>query len=120
MLKIETANLTATTVTLGTFRKKTVLVTTTKHGVQRETPRMGLDNQRIRFNWGYHDGASSQRNGYKTTEEAALFVQHHFDRAYADGFVAGMRDEAAKVYANNSTAAWEQSGRVDDFAGWRQ
>ncbi len=95
MRKIETANLTATTVTLGTFRKKTVLVTTTKHGVQRETPHMGLDNQRIRFNWGYHDGASSQRNGYKTTEEAALFVQHHFDRAYADGFVAGMRDEAA-------------------------
>lgn len=120
MLKIETANLTTTTVTLSTFRKKTVLITTTKHGVQREMPRMGLDNQRIRFNWGYHDGASQQRNIYKTTEEAALFVQHHFDRAYADGFVAGMCDEATGTYANNSTTAWEQSGRTDDFTGWRQ
>lgn len=113
-------NLKSTTVTLGTYRSKTVLITTTKRGSKREAPRMGLDNQRIRFNWGYHDGASSLRNGYKTSEEAVVFVQHHFDRAYADGFAAGMRDQATGCYTNDSTAAWTASGRVDDFAGWRQ
>lgn len=66
------------------------------------------------------EGASSLRNSYKTSEESAIFVQHHFDRAYADGFTAGMRDQAADTYINDSTTAWSQSGRVDDFAGWRQ
>lgn len=113
-------NLKSTTVSLGTFRGKQVLVTKTVSRTQREACRMGLDNQRIRFNWGYHDGASTVRNNYKTVEERAAFVQHHFDLAYSAGYAAGMKDQAAGVYTNNSTTAWNQSGRVDDFAGWRQ
>ena len=112
-------NLKDTTVTLGTFRKRLVLTTTTKHSVQRETPAMGLDNQRIRFNWGYHDGASTLRNNFKTEQEIAEFVANHFDRAYSDGFAAGVRDQSDGRYTNNSQIAWQTSGRIDDFQGWR-
>lgn len=111
-------NLKATTITLGTFRKKTVIVTTTKAGVQREEPKMGLDNQRIRFNWGYHDGASKESRN-PSTDHSAL-IMHHFDRAYADGYLAGVLAQIRGEYADSSTAAWTASGRADDFNGWRQ
>lgn len=87
---------------------------------QREQPRMGLDNQRIRFNWGYHDGASDVRNVYKTTEERQQFAASHFDRAYAEGHAAGDAAQTAGTYTNDSMVAWVISGRSDDFAGWRQ
>ena len=120
MTTLTIENLTSTTVALSTFRGKQVLVTTfAARKPQREAARMGLDNQRIRFNWGYHDGASDVRNGYRTAEQQALFIEHHFDRAYADGYRAGLTDQAAGKYANNSNDAWQSSNRTDDFAGWR-
>ena len=67
---------------------------------------------RVRFNWGYHDGASAYtnpraslvRNGFGTRMDT------HPDRPYSKGYEAGYRDKQAGVYQEDSTAAWSAAG----------
>lgn len=96
---------------IETKRGKTILVTefggTRKP--QREQAITGLDNQRVRFNWGFWDGRADVR------ADRTRDVSTHFDRAYADGYVAGRVD----VMNDTSEPAWLRSGRTDDFGGWR-
>jgi ribosome modulation factor len=54
---------------------------------------------RIRFNWGYHDGANAakQKRPYK---------YKHFDKVWLAGWQAGYEDERAGNYRESSDAAW--------------
>lgn len=73
---------------------------------------------RVRFNWGYHDGASHRhaggskdRNGVGTKMDRT-----HFDQVYVAGFQYGYEDSAAGSYDHSvhgttlSDGAWERSG----------
>ena len=86
-----------------------------KSGGRREEARHGLDNQRIRFNWGYHDGASDVRHG-RTLRNMA----EHFDLAYGDGYRRGVKDAGEGRATDSSERAWLASRRKDDFGGWRR
>lgn len=71
-----------------------------------------LAHPRIRFNWGYHDGAFEQVEFSKTRD-----MSTHFDWWYAQGYERGIADAKAGTYANNSCAAWTAlSGMTDDFS----
>ncbi len=77
-------------------------------------------SNQVHFNWGYHDAAHSLTEGWAnpehfwgfakalgeriTTPEDILKV--HFDRYYAQGWLAGLRDAKAGSYTGNSLAAW--------------
>jgi len=58
---------------------------------------------RIRFNWGYHNGA----NGFNLKNAGYLYT--HFDKTYLKGWQLGHRDKAAGNYNENSSAAWKES-----------
>ena len=105
-------NITETKCYTETKRGKLYLVTEFggSRKPQREPIKPGLDNQRVRFNWGFWDARSDVKNG-----RAVCDVAGHFDRAYADGYVAGIAGGADTT----SEPAWLRSGRADDFGGWR-
>lgn len=55
---------------------------------------------RVRFNWGYHDGAQPH----------ARSVNRHYDRVYFAGYNAGVTDRQNGDYCDGSTsdAAWKR------------
>jgi len=76
---------------------------------------------RVRFNWGYHDAAQAVRQGWDNPAHNFGFAQHgplagltglkdllarHFDRTYAQGWQAGYHDAMDGTYANDSSEAW--------------
>jgi hypothetical protein len=71
---------------------------------RKKLAREGLDNQRTRFNWGYHDGAMDMKRG--TVRD----VSHHFDRTYATGYEAGVLAQRTGTYEGTSFGAWKASG----------
>jgi hypothetical protein len=59
-----------------------------------------LDQPRIRFNWGFHDGAEHRRNRVRN-------VSGHFDRIYAEGYRAGVSAAASGENTESSASAWK-------------
>lgn len=65
-----------------------------------------LDQNRVRFNWGYHDGAHDIRTGFTRSDD----LDKHYDQVYVRGYRAGQADMRNAVYFEDSTVAWEASG----------
>jgi hypothetical protein len=80
---------------------------------------------RVRFNWGYHDAAQAVREGWNTAEMNFGFarggvlkitcvkdvLEQHFDREYAQGWQQGYFDSEDGMYdanGQNSEAAWQR------------
>lgn len=76
---------------------------------------------RIRFNWGYHDAAQAVQEGWDNTEKNFGFavggplaglsspeevIRRHFDPPYAQGWIAGYNDAKKGTYTRNSETAW--------------
>jgi hypothetical protein len=76
----------------------------------RTAQNSGFDD-RVRFNWGYHDAASDAKRGQarKTVlngGQDVRTVSREFDEAYYDGYLAGLRHWNDWEYNGDSTAAW--------------
>ncbi|MGT2457666.1 hypothetical protein ACU4GI_32710 [Cupriavidus basilensis] len=57
---------------------------------------------RVRFNWGFHDGTRDKEDGRVRDMDA------HYDRTYADGYVRGVLDfHNTGERAASSDRAWE-------------
>ena len=56
---------------------------------------------RIRFNWGYHDGAHEAQNRMWDRS-----LKSHFDKIYIQGYQAGRSDFLNGIYNQDSTEAW--------------
>lgn len=58
---------------------------------------------RVRFNWGFHDGAGEAQWG------RVRDVSRHFDSIYADGYRRGVDTwRAARVRPESSEPAWQE------------
>lgn len=63
---------------------------------------------RIRFNWGYHDGANdSLKRKWRVTT--------HFDKTYLKGYDRGFDDQNNGVYNQDSTEAWKNRNRKNPW-----
>jgi hypothetical protein len=62
---------------------------------------------RIRFNWGYHDGANEAKR------ERIRNVAGHYDKVYAQGYRYGVEDQTAGVYQGNSDKAWTERASLN-------
>jgi hypothetical protein len=64
-----------------------------------------LDQNRIRFNWGYHDGAEDRRKGYSRPDGLTVgnIAIRHFDPIYGLAYTIGYED---REYDGNSERAW--------------
>lgn len=58
-------------------------------------------DDRIRFNWGFHDAANDAEDRREPRD-----VSTHFDRAYARGYVAGYRTVLDGGDRFSSEPAW--------------
>jgi hypothetical protein len=67
-----------------------------------------LDETRIRFNWGYHDGASDCHDNRNRIDRLNQYniTERHFDPAYAEGYRQGWQDEKDGCYRGTSELAW--------------
>lgn len=66
-----------------------------------KTSKIKNTEPRIRFNWGYHDGAmEAQKRGWDRS------LKPHFDQIYIEGYQAGRSDFLNGIYAGDSTEAW--------------
>jgi len=68
-------------------------------------------NDRIRFNWGYHDAASDVAHGRPRCtglfgQQSPNYVSRQYDAAYYEGYVRGLADARHGAYEGNSEAAW--------------
>ena len=69
---------------------------------------------RVRFNWGYHDGASSTARAIVVNWSRGRWdydgrgAMAKYDSYYAAGFELGERDKREGSYCADSTAAWRQ------------
>lgn len=73
---------------------------------------------RVRFNWGYHDAANAVKCGWNTAEKnfgfgsslkitcVADVLEQHFGSSYAQGWQQGYFDAEDGTYDNSSEAAW--------------
>lgn len=61
---------------------------------------------RVRFNWGFHDGASAAKNNREPMWEKGS----HFDRAYEAGYWMGHKEFQEGKYNDDrlSDEAWEE------------
>jgi len=85
---------------------------------------------RVRFNWGYHDAALAVERGWACPERnfgfavggpmdglasVADILARHFDRVYAQGWQAGYEDARDGMYearGQNGEEAWEVAVRL--------
>jgi hypothetical protein len=84
------------------------------NGQVRKVKATDLDRDRVRFNWGYHDGASEAVSGVfpvRLQRWGADWQNHHHDPTYVAGWQIGYDDAKAGTYTNNSEGAWIRSGR---------
>ncbi len=79
-----------------------------------QTTKPAFEN-RIRFNWGYHDGVSAKQGGRATKERNGFgtLMSAHTDQVYAVGYRAGFTDAEAGTNAETSDAAWDAAGLPD-------
>lgn len=83
---------------------------------------------RVRFNWGYHDAAHAVRQGWANPERnfgfgpalaglesvADILARHH-DKVYAQGWQAGYIDAKDGMYearGQNSEEAWNMAKKL--------
>jgi len=59
---------------------------------------------RIRFNWGYHNGA----NGLNLANYGYLYT--HYDKPYLAGWQLGHRDKKEGTYSDDSLPPWKEYG----------
>ena len=66
------------------------------------------ENKRVRFNWGFHDGAADAKNGRTERFGTSLgrFLENHFDQVYAAGCRAGIAYAKAGRDHSLSDEAW--------------
>ncbi len=83
------------------------------NGITVATP-THLDRNRIRFNWGYHDGRAEARNGLFRSRAAGWKSDHH-DPVYVQGWKAGYNNGAGTT-DETSEPAWTASGIEDGFS----
>jgi hypothetical protein len=69
---------------------------------------ISLDSPRVRFNWGYHDGASDAQHKRPIREPNIKGWPAALNRAYRQGYEAGVRDVREARYSGNSDAAWRE------------
>jgi hypothetical protein len=69
-----------------------------------------LTSPRVRFNFGYHDGAANKR-----ANRQAMWLKcyqgngsmgSHYDKIYVEGYWQGHEAQAAGQYMESSQAAW--------------
>lgn len=70
-----------------------------------------LDQNRIRFNWGYHDAHSDFINHWQRADKATALniMQTHYDSIYARGYTYGWYDCENNLYTGNSDNAWQRA-----------
>ncbi len=78
-----------------------------------------LFDDRVRFNWGYHDAAQAVREGWDSPERNYGFgsflvlrtpqhvLERHPSPIYAAGWMAGYADAKAGRNTTSSDPAWE-------------
>ena len=72
---------------------------------------------RVRFNWGYHDGAHDLQTGRCRTEVSKVpdganptrYLVVGYDPDYTKGYREGIQDARDGIYAGNSEAAWQRT-----------
>ncbi len=78
----------------------------------KNQPETLVENQppRVRFNWGYWDGAVNTAKGFTRPDGITRdnIVRHHFDPFYAQGYVAGCDAQDAGRTAKSDDPAWEE------------
>jgi len=82
-----------------------------------------LDSNRLRFNWGYHDGAFFVNHGMTRRPDdltVATIEARHFDPIYAKAWVRGYADAKARAYHASSEPAWIASGIKDGYEDHRR
>jgi hypothetical protein len=96
----------------------------------RKTRKAEKFENRVRFNWGYHDAAQAVREGWDCPEKNFGFaiggtmgaitsirdvLVKHFDKTYAQGWQAGYHDAQDGIYearGRNSEEAWQLALRM--------
>lgn len=61
---------------------------------------------RVRFNYGFHDGAADQARGFVAFWNRGP-VARHFDQVYVEGYYAGQDAVKAGRSTESSQSAWE-------------
>lgn len=86
---------------------------------RRENPGSDKVEPRIRFNWGYHDGANDVKNSLinDVRNQRIRDVSRHHDPIYAQGYDYGVDDARDEVY-EDSTAAWKSRVPLRGRASW--
>lgn len=64
---------------------------------------MKLNNPKIRFNMGYHDGACGHN-----LSNGGGYLYSHFDKIYLAGWQLGNRDHCCNQYAGDSSSAFKE------------
>jgi hypothetical protein len=90
------------------YGDRPVMVTRKTNGKLVRQHATDLDSDRLRFNWGFHDGASEHERGHKRPEG---WEKKHFDPVYVDGHRRGRGAAARGEPRESSQPAWEASGR---------
>lgn len=80
-----------------------------ENGKIRNVKARELDADRIRFNWGYHDGARelTQPNPVREQRRGRDWQAKHHDPIYVAGWNLGRDAAEAGEYTGNFQAAWE-------------
>lgn len=74
-------------------------MTSSRRKASRSSSTAPKFEDRVRFNWGYHDGIAEQARG------SVRDMSGHFDSVYAEGYVAGVR--GGWGLDSTSEPAWE-------------
>lgn len=71
--------------------------------------------EQVRFNWGFHDAARDWQDGRPralyAAKQSLSAVSPHFDRAYHNGYEAGLDYSKAGLPTESSAQAWVERGR---------
>ncbi len=81
---------------------------------------MSKFGDRVRFNWGYHDGAWDTKNGRPRCDtlqgpQSLTQVSREYDAAYYNGYIAGKDHMRDGLYAGNSENAWRAHRNIPAF-----
>lgn len=70
---------------------------------------------RVRFNWGFHDGVADARSGLQRVDALTVdtIVGLHYDTPYAHGYVAGWYEaKGGASDCTTSTSAWNSAAEL--------